>query len=147
MDESGYRHGWGIADQSSNTSIIAFGGLNIYNELRKPPNAIPALRTSVKFEGSIKAGVDVIKQYLREDPETGIRKLFIVDRPENRKLIASFRTLERDTYPNEDAKGPKDKIKEGKHHLHAALRYIFQFPLCWYPAVDEVPESIYQNYA
>lgn len=145
VDESGYRHGWAIADQSSNTSIIAFGGLNIYNELRKPPNAIPALRTSVKFEGSIKAGVDVIKQYLREDPETGIRKLFIVDRPENRKLIASFRTLERDTYPNEDAKGPKDKIKEGKHHLHAALRYIFQFPLCWYPAVDEIPESMYAS--
>ena len=145
VDENGYRHGWGIADQSSNTSIIAFGGLNIYNELRRPPNAIPALRTSVKFEGSIKAGVDVIKQYLKPHPETEIRRLFVVNRPENKDLITSFRTLERDTYPNEDVKGMKDKIKEGRHHLHAALRYIFQFPLCWYPAVDEIPESVFAN--
>jgi phage terminase large subunit-like protein len=152
VKERNYRAGWSVADKSSDSSIVAFGGLNIFKELRTAPKNIAGLRQSIKFEGSIKAGVNEMKQRLRGPKIEGTEKrglptLYIVDRPENKKLISSFRTLERDTYPNEDAKGPKDKIKEGKHHLHAALRYIFQFPVCWYPAVDEVPESDYANYA
>jgi len=168
VKEKGYRAGWAIADQSADSTNIAFGGLNIYNELRKMPDGIPAMRTSVKYEGSIKAGVDVMKKRLKgprikcnvcqgiprdevcekcdgKGETRGRPTMFIVDRPENKKLITSFRTLERDTYPNEDVKGPKDKIKEGKHHLHSALRFIHQFPMMWYPAVDEIPESDYAS--
>lgn len=135
---AGYRHGWAVADKSSNSSIMAFGGRNIYMELSRGKGAIPALRTSEKFEGSIKAGVDEIKRRLKFE-EGGKPRFFIVDRPENKQLIQSFRTLERDTYANEDSKGLKDRINEGRHHLHAAMRYVFQFNLNWYPVQDEVP--------
>lgn len=140
----GYRTGWSVADKSSNSSIMAFGGRNIFMELSRGSGSIPALRTSEKFEGSIKAGVDEIKRRLKF--EEGKRpRFFIVDRPENKVLINSFRTLERDTYANEDSQGMKDRIKEGKHHLHAALRYLTQFPLNWYPATDEVPQPEYMD--
>ncbi len=131
--ENGYRMGWSVADKSSDSSIIAFGGRNIYRELSMGKDAIPALRTSEKFEGSIKAGVDEVKKRLRN------KSFFIVNRPENKELIQSFKTLERDTYANEDLKGPKDRIREGKHHHHAALRYIFQFPVRWYEHVESAP--------
>jgi len=134
--ESGYRMGWSVADKSSNSTITAFGGRNIFRELSRGKNAIPGLRTSDKFEGSIKAGVDDIKKRLRASPP----RIYIVDRPENKVLINSFRTLERDTYANEDSQGPKDRIKEGKHHLHASLRYVTQFPVSWYPLVQSAPE-------
>jgi hypothetical protein len=41
-----YRTGWAVADKSSNSSIMAFGGRNIYRELSMGKNAIPALRNS-----------------------------------------------------------------------------------------------------
>lgn len=134
VKNSGYRTGWAVADKSSNSSIIAFGGRNIFRELSMGENAIPALRTSEKYEGSIKAGVDEIKKKLKDGT------FFIVDRPENKELIKSFKTLERETYANEDVKGPKDRISEGRHHHHAALRYISQFPVTYYDAVYEAPE-------
>lgn len=134
VKNSGYRTGWAVADKSSNSSIIAFGGRNIFRELSMGENAIPALRTSEKYEGSIKAGVDEIKKKLKDGT------FFIVDRPENKDLIKSFKTLERETYANEDIKGPKDRISEGRHHHHAALRYISQFPVNWYPEVVTAPE-------
>ncbi len=134
VKESRYRTGWSVADKSSNSSIMAFGGRNIFRELSMGENAIPALRTSEKYEGSIKAGVDEIKKRLRE------KTLFIVNRKENKDLIQSFRTLERETYANEELNGPKDRIREGKHHFHAAFRYISQYPCFWYPKVYEVPE-------
>lgn len=134
VKDNGYRPGWAVADRSSDTSIIAFGGKNIFRELSRGEDAIPAMRTSEKFEGSIRAGVDEIKKDLKD------RRLFIVNRPENKKLIQSFRTLERDTHANEDKKGPKDKILEGKHHLHAALRYIHQFPISYISETTYVPE-------
>ena len=136
VSENEYRIGWSVCDKSADSSIIAFGGRNLYQELKMPiydkirsatlTKGIPALRTSEKFEGSIKAGVDTIKRRLKDG------KLFVVDRPENKELVLSFKTLERDTYANEDKSGKKDRIKEGRHHLHAALRYIFQFPVNYY---------------
>lgn len=147
VKENGYRMGWAVADKSSNSTIIAFGGRNIFRELSLGEGAIPALRTSEKYEGSIKAGVDVIKQKLKINETTGRPSFFIVNRPENQDLIRSFRTLERDTYANEDVNGPKDRIREGKHHYHAALRYIFQFPLGWWPEIDVVPDFEYQDEA
>ena len=146
VKENGYRAGWAVADKSSNSSIMAFGGRNIFMELSRGKGAIPALRTSEKFEGSIKAGVDEIKRRLKVG-ESGKPRFFIVDRPENKLLINSFRTLERDTYADEDKNGPKDRIKEGKHHLHAASRYLFQYPLNWYPLVDNVPQPEYYDEA
>ena len=157
-----YRMGWGSADKSSNSTSVAFGGRNIFREITRPTyrpvnknanrsgsygynddsvrvmlKALPALRQSEKFDGSIKAGVDEIKKRLRPPA-----RLFIVNRAENRELINAFKTLEKDTYRNED-KGPKDRIKEGRHHMHAALRYIFQFPVNWYQAQMQVPAYEY----
>ena len=140
VEESGYRMGWSVADKSSNSSITAFGGRNIFREISRGRKAIPGLRTSEKFEGSIKAGVDEIKKRLKIHERSGKPRFFIVNRPENKVLINSFRTLERETYANEDIKGPKDRIKEGKHHLHASLRYIYQYPISWYPEVVSAPE-------
>jgi len=150
--ERNWRPGWSVADKSSNSTIIAFGGRNIFQELKRPPNPIHALRESVKYEGSIKAGVDEIKKALKIkdyfDREGKLLysapELFICNTPGNRPLIQAFKTLERDTFPNEENQGTKDKIKEGKHHLHAALRYLFQYPLVWYPEMFEIPQ--YQMY-
>jgi hypothetical protein len=82
--------------------------------------------------------VDIIRQMLIGRDELHPR-LMVIDRPENQELIHSFRTLQRDTFTNEDTRGPKDAIAEGKHDHHAALRYILQSPLRWYPL--EAPES------
>ena len=138
--ERGYRLGWSVADKSSNSTIVAFGGRNIFNELSRGKNAIPAMRTSEKYEGSIKAGVDDIKKRLKINERTKRPRFFIVNRPENKDLIHSFKTLERDTYANEEVSGPKDRIREGKHHKHASMRYIFQYPLNWYPEIDNIPQ-------
>lgn len=135
--DNNYRLGWSVADKSSDTSIMAYGGLNIFHSISRGKNALPAMRTSIKFEGSIKSGVDEIKKRLKDN------KLFVVNRPENKELIQSFRNLERDTYTNEDVKGPKDRIREGKHHLHASLRYIFQYPLHWYTETLSAPDPEY----
>ena len=141
-----YRTAWTVCDKSADSSIIAFGGRNIFEEIKRPTyehntnplvvkyKGLPALRTSEKFEGSIKAGVDTIKRRLKE------KRLFVVNRPENSELIKSFRTLERDTYADEDKSGTKDRIREGRHHLHAAMRYCFQFPIHWYPEKVYIPE-------
>lgn len=139
VKQNGYRMGWSVADKSSDSTITAFGGRNIFREISRGTNRIPGLRTSEKFEGSIKAGVDDIKKRLRNTPP----RIFIVDRPENKVLINSFRTLERDTYADEDKQGPKDRIKEGKHHLHASMRYLFQYNINWYPKIDVAPEPEY----
>ncbi len=149
--DNGWRWGFTVVDKSSNSDILAFGGLNIFKTLGKQPFAMKGMRTSEKYEGSIKSGVDEIKkalklrQFLNAEKQVIAEKptLFICDTPTNRILIQSFRTLERDTYANEDKQGPKDRIKEGKHHLHAAARYLFQFPLNWYPAVDQLPQLEY----
>lgn len=144
VNTNGYRLGWSVVDKSSNSSIVAFGGRNIYLEVARGENAIPRLMVSQKFEGSIKAGIDEIKKKLKINAERPVPSLFIVNRPENRMLISDFKSMERDTFANEDVKGPKDRILEGKHHRHAALRYIFQYPLKWCPDVIEtyVPKLV-----
>jgi len=148
VKENNYRMGWSVADKHSDSTIVAFGGRNIFRELKFSRNGVkglPALRPSLAYEGSIKAGVDEIKKRLKINPVTKKPSLFIVNRPENKMLIQSFRTLERETYSNEDKKGQKDRISEGKHHLHASLRYIFQFPVNFYPEVINVPELQYMD--
>lgn len=138
---AGMRMGWTVVDRSVDWDVKAFGGLNILKQLKAAPNALLPLRVSEKFDGSILVGVDTIKKDMRINPATKQPALFFFDTPNVRELVHSIRTLERDTYANEDKKGPKDKILEGKHHLHAAFRYLYQYPLRWVPAVDAVPQQ------
>jgi len=138
--ERNYRLGWTRCDRSANSTNHALGDRNIYLELKRGKNAIPALFESQKFTGSIHAGVDVIKQRLKINPLTGKPSLFIFNTPEMKPLIQAFRTMERDTYQNEEKKGMKDKINEGPHDAHAAFRYIHQSVTNWFPAVQYTPE-------
>ena len=134
-----YRLGWTVCDKSANSTIRVFGDRNIYLELSRGENAIPALFTSDKWTGSIHAGVDEIKQSLKLK-EKGKPSLYFFNTKENRLIINAMRSLERDSYNDEDKSGIKDKIKEGKHDAHAALRYIFQRPVRWMPKMEVVPE-------
>lgn len=148
VKECGYRMGWSRIDPSTDSNAVVFSGRNIFKELSRGKNAIPALGKSDKFKGSKFAGVDIIKKRLRaaaivkgyREGKMEEKPLYVVDRPENKLLIKSFSTLERDTYADEDKKGEKDDIREGKHHLHAALRYANQRRINWIASVVEVPE-------
>lgn len=135
-----YRTGWSMCDKSANSTIRVLGDRNIFKELSTGKNAIPALFTSDKFTGSINAGVDQIKKLLKPDERTGKPKLYFFNTPENRLIINAMETLERDQANNEDDKGIRDKIKEGKHDTHAALRYIHQRTVRWLPEQEEVPQ-------
>lgn len=132
-----YRLGWTRCDKSANSTIKALGDRNIFLELGRGKNFIPALDMSEKATGSIHAGVDTIKKLLKINPITKKPRLFIFDIPENQLLIKAFMTLEREAYTNEDKKGMKDRINEGKHDAHAALRYIHQRHIRWLPPVQE----------
>lgn len=123
-----YRYGFGKCDPHADSDRTAFDNINAWKILTRGENSIPNLRKADAYKGSILAGVDIIRQMLIGKDESH-PKLMIVDRPENQELIHSFRTLQRDTYANEDARGPKNAIAEGKHDHHAALRYILQSPL------------------
>lgn len=149
VKERGYRMGFTTADKSSNMAIPISGVVPMFEELKRGGNRITNLRLSKKWGGSIREGVDEIKKRLRPNETTNKPTFFIVDRPENKGLIRSFGTLERETYANEDDKGPKDRIKEGKHHYHAAMRYIFQYPLNWYAAdvAEKVPQPAFYDEA
>lgn len=137
--EKNYRLGWTMCDKSADSNIKILGDKNIFLLLSRGENAIPALFTSEKYHGSIHAGVDEIKKVLKVDPKTEKPKLVIEDIPENKTLINAMRTLERDRAQNEERKGERDKIAEGKHHFHAALRYIYQRPVRWIGAEETVP--------
>lgn len=126
-----YRYGFGKCDPHADSDRTAFDNINAWKILTRGENPIPNLRKADAYKGSILAGVDIIRQMLTGRDELHPR-LQIVDRPENQELIHSFRTLQRDTFANEDHRGPKDAIAEGKHDHHAALRYILQSPLAWY---------------
>lgn len=128
----GYRYGFGKCDPHADSDRTAFDNINAWKILTQGENAIGALRKADAYKGSILAGVDIIRQLLTGRDESHPR-LIIVDRPENQELIHSFKSLQRDTYANEDIRGPKNAIAEGKHDHHAALRYILQSPLHWYP--------------
>ena len=148
-----YRYGFGKCDPHADSDRTAFDNINAWKILTRGENAIPGLRKADSYKGSILAGVDIIRQMLiGRDAETP--RLKILDRPENAELIHSFRTLQRDTFANEDVRGPKDAIAEGKHDHHAALRYILQSPLNWYPLdsyiskdLKEAEEAIEAAYA
>lgn len=141
-----YRLGWSRIDKSADSDIQVFktdkdpAGMNAYKLLSRGKNAIQALQKSDKYTGSIIAGVDEIKRLLKVDPATGKPRLFVFRVPENKMIITAFKTMERDTFVDEDNKGMKDKIKEGKHHLHAALRYIFQGRPRWFPEMTYAQE-------
>jgi phage terminase large subunit-like protein len=139
VKDKGYRLGKTKCDRSANSTIHAFGGRNIFQELARGKNAIPALDISEKFDGSIHAGVDEIKKKLRIHEVSGKPMLFIFDIPENQTLIRAMETMERHATNNEEKMGINDKIAEGKHDTHAALRYIHQMHLNWFPARVEVP--------
>lgn len=127
-----YRYGFGKCDPHADSDRTAFDNVNAWKILTRGENSIPGLRKADAYKGSILAGVDIIRSMLNGRDESHPR-LQIIDRPENQELIHSFRTLQRDTYANEDTRGPKDAIAEGKHDHHAALRYIMQSPLSWHP--------------
>ena len=135
-----YRLGQTRCDRSADSTIKVLGDRNIFKELGTGENAIPALFKSEKFTGSIHAGVDTIKQLLKINEKVKKPKLFIFNVPENKLLITAFKTLERDAYVNEDVKGKRDKIMEGKHDAHAALRYVFQSRIGWIAPTEAVPE-------
>jgi phage terminase large subunit-like protein len=140
VKKKNYRLGYTVVDKSCDSPNMILGGVNVFLLFKRGKNAIPALRKSDKYIGSIHAGVDVIKKSLKDDPVSGKPTLYIFDNLENRGLINSFKTLERETYANEDRRGPKDMIAEGKHDAHACLRYVMQNPTRWLPPVQYVPE-------
>lgn len=127
-----YRYGFGKCDPHADSDRTAFDNINAWKILTRGESPIPNLRKADAYKGSILAGVDIIRQMLIGRDESHPR-LMVIDRPENQELIHSFRTLQRDTFTNEDHRGPKDAIAEGKHDHHAALRYILQSPLSWHP--------------
>jgi phage terminase large subunit-like protein len=140
VKERDYRVAWTRCDRSADTTIRILGDRNIYRELKRGKNAIPALFVSEKYEGSIRAGVDQIKKLLKANKKTGKPRLHIFDTAECKLLINAMRTLERDRAQDEDIRGERDKINEGKHDTHACLRYIHQFPVRWIEPVEYVPE-------
>ena len=138
--ERKYRLGWTRCDKSADSTIHALGDRNIFLELGRGENAVPALDTSEKFTGSIHAGVDTIKKLLKVNELTNKPKLYIFNIPENKILINAMKMLERETYSNEDKKGKKDRIMEGKYDAHACLRYVHQRIMNWIPPFEGVPE-------
>lgn len=142
----GYRLGWSIFDKSSDSTIKVFGDRNIFLEMTRGKNAVPGAFKSDKYTGSINAGVDEIKKLLKIDEKTKKPKLFIFNIPENKQLIQALKFMERDAFANEDDKGMRDKIKEGKWDLHACLRYIHQRPVRWIPSVTKLPDLVEERY-
>lgn len=139
-DERGWRLGQTRVDRSCNSTVKVLGDRNIFLELSRGQNAIPAMVTSDKFVGSINAGVDVIKQMLKE------KRLFFFDTPEVWTLIKAMESLEREMGANEDKKGIRDVIAEGRWDAHASLRYIFQGPVRWIPVQMAAPEPAEERY-
>ncbi len=134
-----YRLGKTVCDQWVDTENKLLKQ-NVFQLLGRGKNAIPALDLSDKRDGSIKAGVDVIKKGLRKHPISGVPQLYFFNTPEVKPLIKSMKRLEREKSRNEDKVGKKDKISEGKHDYHAALRYVHQVHLNWFPPMQKVPE-------
>lgn len=136
----GKRMAWSVFDPSSDSTITAFSGLNIFKLLTKAPNPFYRARKGEKYQGSIAAGVQTVKDRLKIRERTNKPTFFIMDRPENQLLIKSMRTMQRDTHQNEQVKGLKDKIQEGVHDHHACVRYILQNTLRWYPNQISQPQ-------
>lgn len=120
-----YRMGWASFDYSANTEVEIYG-TNIFQDFQKRLKGIWC-RLAPKGVGSVGYGVNEIGELLKIDPLIGKPKFFITE--PCTMTINDFRTLDRDTYTNEDLKGTKDRIREAKKHRHACVRYIMQlFP-------------------
>jgi len=120
-----------VADPSSDSSLTIHDNLNIFQLLKRGKNAISSLTKADKFQGSIAAGISNIKERLKIHPRTNKPRFFIFNRPENKLLIKTFKTLQRETQLGEEKKGPKDSIAEGIHDHHACVRYILQRRFSW----------------
>lgn len=130
-EDRGYRIRWTIVDKSLDYDIKSAGGINLYKKMIRGTNKVRPLYKSEKFTGSIMVGVDEIKQLMKINPVTGVPGILFFNTPEVQALVNDIETLERDVYNDEDRKGQKDQILEGKKHRHAALRYITQRRLNW----------------
>lgn len=140
------RMDWAVFDPSNDSSLTIHKGVNIFRLCTTGENRVKRAFKGDKHPGSIAAGVDTIKKRLRINERTGIPKFFIFNRPENQELIRSMQTLQRDSNLNEEVKGKPDKIREGVHDHHAAIRYILQNRLTWKPhipvqIVSPIPDS------
>lgn len=133
--DRGYRLAWTRYDKSLDYEMKILGDINVIDLLRRPPAPIPALFPSDKYKGSIEGGVDLIKQDLKNG------NILFFDTPEVWMLIKDIQTLEREKGSNEDKKGIRDKIAEGKKDRHAALRYVFQGNPRFIPHEEERPEE------
>lgn len=132
----GLRTGWSVMDSSAQTEIKIFGK-DIYSGFCL--NGINAL-LAPKGPGSIGKGISDIRERLKPTKLTGKPKLRIFD--DCTMTIKSAQTLTREKYRDESRQGQKDKVAEGRHHHHAALRYIYQVgPYYFEPmtAPDELP--------
>jgi hypothetical protein len=137
----GRRIDWSVFDPSNDSSLTVFKGVNIFKLCTTGAFRIPRAFKGDKYQGSIAAGVDTIKQRLKINERTKKPKFFIFNRPENQELRRSFETLQRESTLNEEIKGRPDKIAEGVHDHHAAMRYILQNRLKWKDAVQKFQES------
>ena len=128
-----------IVDPSSDSSLTIHDNLNVFELMRRGKFALTNLIKADKFAGSIAAGISNIKERLKIHERTRKPRFYIFNRPENKLLIKTFKTLQRETWNNEEEKGPKDKIAEGIHDHHACVRYILQRRFAWRPAVLDTP--------
>lgn len=142
---SGKRMDWTVFDPSSDSSITVFNGLNIFKLCTRNPNPFVRARKGEKYQGSIAAGVQTMKERLKINEKTNKPRFFVMNRPENQLLIKSMKTLQRDSYANEDVKGQKDRIQEGLHDHHACVRYIMQNKLRWKDHVTYEPQPFLEN--
>ena len=145
-EERGYRLGMTNCDSSANAPDRTNNNMNLFQELGRGDYAIPSLNKSEKFSGSIAAGIDTIQMLMRANEFTGKPRLFIENSKENQPLIKSIMTLERDAGRNEEKKGIQDKILEGPHDYHAAMRYVFQMRTNWFEADIPMPTSAQHRY-
>jgi hypothetical protein len=122
-----------VADPSSDSSLTIHNNINVFQMLKHGKHALHSLTKAEKFQGSIAAGISNIKERMKLNERSQKPRFFVFNRPENKTLIKSFKTLQRDTYNNEEEKGMKDRIAEGIHDHHACVRYILQRRFAWRP--------------
>lgn len=132
-----YRMAWASFDYAANTNVEIYG-TNIFQDFQKRLKGIWC-RLAPKGVGSIGYGVNEIGEMLKVDKITGKPNFFLTE--PCTMTINDFRTLDRDTYANEETKGTKDRIREAKKHRHACVRYIMQLFPRW---VDVAPtQAVY----
>lgn len=138
----GKRMDWAVFDPSSDSSITAFNGLNIFDLVTKGAGRLRCRSfKGDKYAGSIAAGVSTIKSRLKVNDRTGKPTYFILDRPENKPLIKSMRTLQKHHIDNPALRGQPDQILEGLEDAHAAHRYILQNKIKWKAHIAQKVES------